>query len=161
MNVRNRNLAVFTGTVAAACAIGAGAVATAAPSEHAPLRIHLVEREAGGQFIDTGEKGLSVGDQQVGRSDVLDTKGRRVGRLDGVCTITGVGRALGGLCSGVLTLRDGQIAGQFAWGHSGSSHLQAVVGGTGRYAGARGQFVVDTNGTDEREDFTVVLYGTR
>lgn len=78
-----------------------------------------------------------------------------------VCTITGVGRALGGLCSGVLTLRDGQIAGQFAWGHSGSSHLQAVVGGTGRYAGARGQFVVDTNGTDEREDFTVVLYGTR
>jgi hypothetical protein len=151
-------VALVAGALAASVAVGEQAVVASSPrATHVAQRIHLVEREAGGRFIDTGPKGLSAGDQQIGRSDVLDTKGHLVGRLDGVCTVTGVRHHLGGICHGVLTLADGQIAGEFAWGHSGSAHRQAIVGGTGRYRGARGQFVVDTKGTDQHEDFTVVL----
>lgn len=157
MSVSMKKLAIVAGAVCAAAAVGEGAVVASTPRSQVSERIHLVEREAGGKLVDTGKKGLSVGDQQIGRSDILDTHGKRVGRLDGVCTITGVGRKLGGVCNGVLTLPDGQIAGDFAWGRSGSSDRQAIVGGTGRYANARGQFVVDTNGTNAHEDFTVEL----
>jgi hypothetical protein len=156
----SKKLALAAGALVAAAAVAEGAVVAATPGHPRVVqRIHLVEREAGGRFVDTGKKGLSVGDQQVGRSDILDTKGRRVGRMDGVCTVTGVGRNLGGVCQGVLTLHAGQLVGSFAWGRSGSSHLQAIVGGTGRYADAHGQFVVDTDGTDTHEDFVVELYG--
>jgi hypothetical protein len=157
MNIPKKKLAILAGAALAAAAVGEGAVVASTPRTHVAQRIHLVEREAGGQFIDTGKKGPSVGDQQIGRSDILDTSGRLVGRMDGVCTFTGVGRNLGGVCHGTLTLPGGQIAGEFAWGRSGSSHLQAIVGGTGRYADARGQFVVDANGTDQHENFTVEL----
>lgn len=158
MNARKK-LVVAAGALLAAAVVGEGAVMASTPRSHrVTQRIQLVERVAGGRFVDTGKKGLSVGDQDIGRSDVLDRKGNVVGRMDGICTITGTGKHLGGVCTGVLTLKDGQLAGEFAWGRSGSSHQQAIVGGTGRYAGARGQFIVDTNGTDEHENFTVELY---
>ena len=159
MHIRKKTLLIGAAAALAAAAIGEGAVMATTPrSSRVGQRIHLVERVTGGGFVDTGRKGLSVGDEQIDRSDVLDRNGRVVGRLDGVCTITGVGKDLGGVCNGVLTLEEGQLAGAFAWGRSGSSHRQAIVGGTGRYAGARGQFLVDTNGTDKHEDFTVELY---
>jgi hypothetical protein len=157
MTISKRRIALGVAAALVVAAAGEGAVVASTPRSHVAQRIHLVEREAGGKFVDTGKKGLSVGDQQVGRSDILDPQGRVVGRMDGVCTITGIGRNLGGMCTGVVTLHGGQIAGEFAWGRSGSSRLQAIVGGTGRYAGARGQFVVDVNGTDRHEDFWIEL----
>jgi hypothetical protein len=155
-----KKVIVVAAAVLATAAVGEAAVMASTPrSPRIVQRMHLVEREAGGRFVDSGKQGPSVGDQDIGRSDVLDTKGNVVGRMDGVCTITGTGKQLGGVCNGVLTLKAGQLVGAFAWGRAGSSHLQAIVGGTGRYAGARGQFLVDTNGTDKHEDFTVELYG--
>lgn len=159
MSLRKKTILLVAAGALATAAVGEGAVIASTPgSPRVVQRIRLVEREAGGRFVDEGRKGLSVGDRQIVRSDVLDPRGGLVGRFDAVCTVTGVGTALGGVCQGVLTLKGGQLAGSFAWGRSGSSRLQAIVGGTGRYAGARGQFVVDTSGTERREPFTVELY---
>jgi hypothetical protein len=159
MKAAQKKLTVLAAVLVVAGGAAGAVLASSSTSTPRPLlRIHLIEREAGGRFVDTGKKGLSVGDQQIGRSDILDLRGKLVGRMDGVCTVTGVGKQLGGVCHGVVTLRGGQIAGEFAWGRSGSSRLQAIVGGTGRYAGARGQFVVDTSGSDAHEPFTIELY---
>jgi hypothetical protein len=139
-------------------------VATASPPAHKSAsqrpfvgRLHLVERVNTSQLIDLGQRGMSVGDREVTRSDILDSSGRLVGRSDGDCVITGVGAKLGGLCHGVLTLAGGQLVGEFAWGKSGSNRYQAITGGTGKYAGAHGQAIVDTNGTDAHESFVIQL----
>ena len=108
-------------------------------------------------FIDTGKRGLSAGDRNVIRSEILDTQGRHAGRMDADCVVTGIGKQLGGVCHGVLTLPDGQLVSQFAFDRSGSTRYQAIVGGTRAYAGMRGQAIVETDGSDEIEKFTIEL----
>jgi hypothetical protein len=140
---------------AALLAASTGAVASAS-TDHT-IRLELVERQVGQHLVDTGKRGLSPGDRNVVRSQVLDTHGHVVGRMDIDCVITGVKRQLGGLCNVVITLKDGQIAGTGSFGRSGASRYGAITGGSRRYAGMRGQTIVDTTGTDAHEPFTVVL----
>jgi hypothetical protein len=116
-----------------------------------------VERLADEHFTDLGRHGVSVGDHNVIRSDVLNPHGKLVGRLDADCTITGIGSKIGGLCHGAMTLPGGQLVVEFAWGRSGSTTLQAILGGTGKYEGARGQAIVDIHGSDSHETFVVEL----
>jgi hypothetical protein len=142
----------------ATLALGASSLAAAPAQQRVALRLNLVERIASQHFVDLGKHGPSVGDHNVTRSDVLDPSGARVGRADIDCTLTGVGRNMGGLCHGVVTLRDGQIVSEFAFGPSGGTRVAAVVGGTGAYAGARGVSIVDVHGTDEHEPFTIELF---
>jgi hypothetical protein len=144
-------------TAGAAALLIAGAGASTAATPLPSLRMHLVEREAGVHFVDTGKRGLSAGDRNVIRSEILDPQGHHAGRGDIDCVVTGVGKHLGGVCHGVLTLADGQIVAEFAWDRTGTATRQAIVGGTGRYLGMRGQAVVDTSGSDEREPFTIEL----
>jgi hypothetical protein len=148
-----RGIAVL-GAAALLAASGA-AVASASPDRS--LRLNLVERQVGEHFVDSGRHGLSAGDRNVVRSQILDTAGRVVGRGDIDCVVTGVGRHLGGICQIVITLPDGQIAGESAFGRSGASRYGAIVGGTRRYAGMRGQSIVDTRGSDRHEAFRLVL----
>lgn len=140
----------------AAALLAASAAAASASSEQS-VRLRLVERQVGVHFVDTGKRGLSPGDHNIVRSQILDIRGRVVGRGDFDCVITGVGKQLGGICNVVMTLRDGQIAGESAFDRTGSSRYGAITGGTRRYAGMRGETIVDTTGTDEHEPFTVVL----
>jgi hypothetical protein len=144
-------------TSAAVTSAIASPAAKSGPDGPSVRRLHLVERVNTDHFVDLGKRGMSIGDHAVNRSDILDPQGRLVGHADGDCVITGVGRKLGGLCHGVITLAGGQLVGSFAWGRSGSNRHQAIVGGTGEYAGARGQAIVDTNGTDAHEPFTIEL----
>jgi hypothetical protein len=129
-----------------------------ANSDRSVTRMHLAERELQVQNIDQGKRGISQGDGIVITSKMLDRGGRRVGRADFVCTVTGSGPNKGGLCQGALTLAGGQLTGQFAFGASGESSRQAITGGTGRYRGARGQFVV-AEGKDGLESVVVELLG--
>ena len=132
------------GLVVASLAYGAVSFADTPSSNdnQAVTRMTLVERELQVRNIDQGKRGISQGDRIVITSAMLDTAGHRVGRADFVCTVTGSGRNKGGLCQGALTLADGQVTGQFAFGRSGESRTQAITGGTGKYEGASGQFVV-------------------
>jgi hypothetical protein len=153
-------LTVLSVAVAAAAtlALGASSLAAATAGPRMTQLLALVERIEHQQFVDTGKRGPSPGDHNVVRSDVLDHAGKRVGRLDLDCVITGVGRNMGGLCHGVLTLKEGQLVSEFAFGRSGATRVAAIVGGTGAYAGARGVSIVDTHGSDSHEPFTVELF---
>jgi hypothetical protein len=142
----------------ATLALGASSLAAAPAQQRVAKRIDLVERIASQHFVDLGKHGPSMGDHNVTRSDVLDPAGARVGRADIDCTLTGVGPNMGGLCHGVVTLRDGQIVSEFAFGPSGATRVAAIVGGTGAYAGARGVSIVDVHGTDQHEPFTIELF---
>jgi hypothetical protein len=137
-------------------AASGGAVASASPAEQS-IHLSLVERQVAQRLVDTGKPGLSMGDHNIVRSQILDTAGHVVGRGDIDCVLTGVGSHLGGLCTIVITLPDGQIAGEGAFGRSGASRFGAIVGGTRRYAGMRGQSVADTGGSDAHEAFTIDL----
>jgi hypothetical protein len=127
------------------------------PAPPQTIHLSLAEHVVAEHFVDTGKHGLSAGDRNVVRSQIVDDGGKVVGRADIDCVVTGTGKQLGGLCHVVITLRDGQLVGEFAWDRSGSSRYQAIVGGTRRYAGMRGEAVADVNGTDDHEAFTVDL----
>jgi hypothetical protein len=146
--------------VALSLAYGAASFADGPPAGNGQpvTRINLSERELQVRNIDQGKHGISQGDGIVIMSEMLDANRHRVGRADFVCTVTGSGRNKGGLCQGAITLADGQLTGQFAFGASGFSSNQAITGGTGSYEGARGQFVL-AEGKDGLESVVVELLG--
>lgn len=134
---------VVAGVVAAGVAVALGSAGALLASPSHVTRMHLVEVEVATNFVDLGKPGLSQGDRHTIMSDIFDEKHNRVGRADFDCIVTGVGKRIGGMCNGVLTLPKGQLTGQSAWGKSEEAQEQAITGGTGAYAGARGQFVIE------------------
>ena len=144
--------------IVAAMTVPASALFAATSSNHPALRhhvvrrIHLVEREIATPHLDLGKPGPSMGDRGTITSDMLNRSGKVVGRADADCGLTAVGRRMGGLCSIVVTLPGGQITGTFfeSFGPGAGEEgvvRQAITGGTGRYEGARGQFIVGTEST--------------
>jgi hypothetical protein len=146
-SIRRRRLVPVALGLVAVGLLGYGAVSSGAAARHAArvTRIHLVEREAQVTFLDEGKRGLSSGDHRLVVSRIFTPAGRRIGRLDADCVITGVGALFGGTCHGVLTLPRGQIAGESAFSRASDRARtvhQAITGGTDAFRGARGQFVV-------------------
>lgn len=145
--------------VAAAGAIAGGAaIATASPAHTARARqIHLVEVQRNSTQLDLGKKGFSPGDRQTITSDVFTPAGRKVGRLDDDCAITQAGTRPEAVCSFAITLAQGQLTGGFAQNlaaPNGGKH-QAITGGTGRFAVARGEVRAGREG--KRTAFVIVL----
>jgi hypothetical protein len=88
--------------------------------------------------LDAKPAGQSPGDIGYETGNVLQ-HGKRVGRLQGVCTVLPRSSQQ---CSFTIGLPGGQIVVESGYGPSynlGSTALEAVVGGTGIYAGAHGQ----------------------
>jgi hypothetical protein len=88
--------------------------------------------------LDAKPKGPSAGDIGYVNGLVFE-HGKHVGRYQGVCTTLPQSSQQ---CSFTLGLPDGQILVQAGYGpglNTGSVALEAVVGGTGAYAGVRGQ----------------------
>jgi hypothetical protein len=145
----------------AAAVVAAGGIAAAAPGPSANVatarRIRLVELQRNSTQLDLGKKGFSPGDRQTITSDVLTPAGKTVGRLDDDCAVTQVGRSPEVVCTFVVSLPKGQLTGGFAQNLAGSDagKRQAITGGSGAYAGARGQIVAGAEG--KRTPFTVVL----
>ena len=93
-----------------------------------------------------------MGDRGTITSDMLDRHGKVVGRADADCGLTAVGRRMGGLCTIVVTLPRRPDHREFleSFGPGAGEEgvvRQAITGGTGRYEGARGQFIVGTEST--------------
>jgi hypothetical protein len=136
--------------LAAAIAVAAAAVSAdaatldAAPAAHAmPTRLVFIEHELAAPTLDLGEHGFSPLDRQTITSDLLDLHGKSVGRLDDDCGITAVGKRAGAICSYAITLRNGQLVGtRFDAFAAGEKTPQPITGGSGAYAGARGQIVI-------------------
>lgn len=88
--------------------------------------------------LDAKPAGQSAGDigYEVG---TLSAHGKLIGRFQGVCTQLPHASSQ---CSFALGLPDGQILIQAAYGpgfNTGPVAREAIVGGTGAYAGSRGQ----------------------
>jgi hypothetical protein len=145
--------------LAVAGAIAAGtAIATASPAhETRTTRIHLVEVQRNSTQLDLGAKGFSPGDRQTISSDLFTPSGHAAGRLDDDCAITQAGSKPEAVCSFVITLPHGQLSGAFAQSLAGgdSGKRQAITGGTGRYAGARGELQAGHEG--KRTPFVILL----
>ena len=118
--------------------------------------IQLVERAVGETTVDLGAKGDSIGDLLVFANAVFDASNKtQVGKDQGYCVRTIVGKSWE--CMWTMLLKDGMITVEGPFMDSGDS-LLVVTGGTGKYAGAKGQLKLHARpGTPESYDFTYDL----
>ena len=88
--------------------------------------------------IDLDKPGASPGDMMVFQSDIVDSTTKKlVGNNSGWCVRTWTTKELSE-CTFTLTLADGEISVQGPSDRHGETVL-AVIGGTGKYSGARGE----------------------
>jgi hypothetical protein len=153
--------------VAAVLAVGAVAAcsnttekASASEKKPEPTTLTFTFDEAGAEFdqVDVGGKGESIGDRHVGAMTLL-ADGEPAGRFHTDCLV--VDNAYEGqMCTMVAMLSGGTLTMQTAGLHKefdgveGSGEWAAVTGGTGTYAGARGEASL---GADEDSPFTITL----
>ena len=99
--------------------------------------IAVVERAATDAVTDTGAPGDTAGDLLTFANPVFDAaNAKQIGTDQGYCVRTEVGKSWE--CFWTITLADGQITVEGPFLDKGDSVL-AITGGTGKYAGARGQ----------------------
>lgn len=99
--------------------------------------ITVVEHADTDAVVDIGAKDDSAGDVLTFANPVFDVANKtQVGTDQGHCIRTVVGKAWE--CFWTLSLKDGQLTVEGPFLDAGDSVL-AVTGGTGKYAGARGQ----------------------
>lgn len=143
------------GCVVAACA-ALGLVVIGGAALAADTELPLVERATTDAIVDVGAEGDSAGDLLTFANDVYDKDNvNKVGTDNGWCIRTAAG--VSWECSWTLTLADGQImvAGPFL--DAGDSAL-AITGGTGAYAGARGEMKLHARNPEGSEyDFTYLV----
>jgi allene oxide cyclase len=124
------------------------ALLAAAANASAGEVIAVVERADTDAVTDTGAKGDSVGDVLTFANPVFDRANKtQIGTDQGYCVRTVVGKAWE--CNWTMSLKDGQLTVEGPFLDAGDSVL-AITGGTGKYAGARGQMKLharDAKGT--------------
>jgi allene oxide cyclase len=104
------------------------------------MKLNLIEHATTDTVTDTGAKGDSAGDLLTFANDVFDEKdAKKVGTDSGWCIRTVAGKSWE--CFWTLTLADGQITVEGPFHDAGDSVL-AVTGGTGKYAGVRGEMAL-------------------
>jgi hypothetical protein len=128
--------------------IFAFALLAAAATASAGEVISVVEHADTDAVTDTGAKGDSVGDVLTFENPVFDKANKtQVGTDQGYCVRTVVGKAWE--CNWTMSLKGGQLTVEGPFLDAGDSVL-AITGGTGTYAGARGQMKLharDAKGT--------------
>ncbi len=119
-------------------------------------RLQLVEHPVNETTLDLGAKGDSVGDLLTFANPVFDaTNKTQVGTDQGFCVRVVVGKSWE--CVWTMILKGGLITVEGPFSDSGDS-LFVVTGGTGQYAGAKGQMKLHPRpGKPESYDFTYDL----
>jgi hypothetical protein len=147
---------VVAGLAAGILAVGGVTLASARPSgrsHHRGTQVFTVFAvTVQSQVLDLGPQGFSLGDQTIFADDVYDKKGgTKIGSDGVVCTVVRVTDAATGSgtaqCVATASLPDGQITIQGLVSFTGTElpapFQQAITGGTGAYANARGQITVE------------------
>jgi hypothetical protein len=151
------NTPLSVATIAVTGILVAGTVATVTASadppamrqlDHETLTIDEPFQGGTGSYIDLGTKDIGPGDMFLGTGvpALSHATGKRIGTFDSAETI--VSGAHNGIVDQTTTLRlrDGLIMFGGVVRHDDKPLRSAVIGGTGRYAQARGQL------TELRED---------
>ena len=132
--------------VAAALVAAAGAPAATSPrTVTSPVTLHLVEIDHSFKLIDLPPKlksrgdYFSAGDSLVFTSELRTSGGKHAGWLDADCTVVSGGKAGVMQCEGTFRLGGGSLVGAATSGFGNSPTTIAILGGTGAYAGVRGQ----------------------
>jgi hypothetical protein len=122
------------GATVALAAIGSMAFVAAS---HAGQTFTVVEHATTDAVTDTGDKGDTAGDILTFANEIFDQDNKAsVGSDNGWCVRTVPGKAWE--CFWTATFKDGQITVEGPFLDAGDSVL-AITGGTGAYAGARGE----------------------
>ena len=140
--MQRHRLAVLSATSTVSFMVfAAGIFALALPAQSANTKsLNLVEHATTDAVTDTGAKGDSVGDLLTFANEVFDAKdAQKVGSDTGWCIRTVAGKSWE--CFWTLTLADGQITVEGPFLDAGDS-VMAVTGGTGKYAGVRGEMAL-------------------
>jgi hypothetical protein len=136
---------VFRPALAAAAILALSVPAWADGAE----KLNLVERATSDAVLDTGAQGDSAGDILTFANEVFDEANKtKLGDNNGWCIRTVPGKAWE--CFWTLTLAEGQITveGPFL---DGKDSTVAVTGGTGEYAGARGDMLLHARNPEGTE----------
>ena len=120
------------------------------------VTIKLVERATTDSITDIGTKDDSAGDFLTFANEIYDEKNQnKVGSDNGWCVRTVAGKSWE--CFWTVMLADGQITVEGPFLDAGDSTL-AVTGGTGKYAGARGDMALHARDPQGKEyDFVYSL----
>jgi Allene oxide cyclase len=118
--------------------------------------LNFVEHADTDTITDTGDEDDSVGDILTFANPVFDEANKnQLGTDNGWCVRTVVGEAWE--CFWTLLLKDGQITVEGPYLDAGDSVL-AVTGGTGAYAGAKGEMKLHSRNAEGSEyDFAYSL----
>lgn len=136
----------LVGALAVLALAGAATAIAAGGRESAAGTLVLVGRQIPSSihYVDQAPKGESAGDT-ISFSQTLSAGGKRVGYAEVTGTLLDNERHDADNLTGTLVLQNGTIVLQgTSLGKAPTQHL-AVVGGTGAYAGARGEAAI-TNG---------------
>jgi hypothetical protein len=139
-----RKSLLITSAILFVFAAGAAALAGwASPRAEGSLTIRLYEKPLTEHFTDLGAKGPGAGDTDVATYALYSSpqSAKPTGHSEAVCTLIGPHAAS---CTSTIYLPTGKIVGGSAFhfrGNGRTEHL-AVLGGTGRYAGARGEVTI-------------------
>ncbi len=104
------------------------------------IKLDLVEHATTDAVVDTGAAGDSAGDILTFANEIFDAQdAKKVGSDNGWCVRVVPGKSWE--CFWTLSLADGQITVEGPFLDAGDSVL-AVTGGTGKYAGVRGEMAL-------------------
>jgi hypothetical protein len=133
------------------CVVGAAGAAKSSGTT-----MHLVEKDAGGSFVDNkpfakpGSHSASIGDMFVFSSKLLTRANKQVGMLYGSCIAATAGTTPTFECTGTFTLAGGELALQTITREPDKVTHIAIVGGTGAYEGARGSITSVSRGPNSK-----------
>jgi hypothetical protein len=117
--------------------------------------------EAGKSFGVIGkatQKGIPAGSGFAFSSPLEDASGKAVGELNAFCIATvPSGKNIHGTCSGTASVPGGGFALNVGGKSIGNSITGAIVGGTGKYAGALGTFSSKATGSGESAPETLTF----
>jgi hypothetical protein len=172
--VKKRRRSTRTPSVVAAVLGCASILATAAVPAAASTTLVLKEPKKGSTyaFVDNPPKSpkkvhgiplrLSPGDEMT-FAGPIEMEGKIVGRMRGVCTATQSASArnadAGFICTALAKIPGGSlvlVGPPDAGDGSKPAAEGAVVGGTGKYAGARGTFAVEEGWTSDTNTITLL-----
>jgi hypothetical protein len=143
--------------------VGAIIATTVSAKNSGSTTIRLVEKDKAFHFVDNPPLGgqnrpPSMGDQFVFTSELLTRSGKHAGMLHATCTVTAGGKDTVSTCFGTFGLKGGQLAAMTTIiGEAKTDHI-AIVGGTGIYAGVRGEVTsVDRGENTPYSDDTIRL----
>jgi hypothetical protein len=118
--------------------------------------LHAHSQVSNAHLVDNAPTGRSAGDQLVFTERLRDSRGRTIGSDAATCTVLFDARSL---CTGVYSLRGGQVMVQLVQPGPTGTYRQAITGGTGRYARAGGTVTVDQRSSGDRFTFRIRVLG--